>query len=123
VRSLDAAMQSRIHLAIQYTDLDVNQRIAIYKNRLDLIPDDEIEDREALKKALESSSLVKRSNKANGRQIRNIVTGARAWARKRGEKMTMEHLLKVDDTTTLFNDAMSELIHKQRAKNEVEYDK
>lgn len=123
VRSIDAAVQSRIHLAIQYHDLSTQQRLAIYKNRLKWIPDEDIKDRKALEKGLETSPLVKRSNKANGRQIRNIVTGARALAKSKGEKLSVEHLLTVDETTSNFITSMADLMQKQRARNEVDYEK
>jgi hypothetical protein len=58
IRSLDAVVQSRIQLAIQYTDLDRPQRLSINKNRLKDIPDDEIENREELMNNFETSSLI-----------------------------------------------------------------
>lgn len=100
-----------------------DQRIAIYKNRLKWIPDDEIEDRRALETALESSPMARRTNKANGRQIRNIVTGARAWAKQHKEKLTLSHLVKVDDATQHFIEKMADIVQKQRARNEVDFDR
>lgn len=122
VRSIDAAVQSRIHLAIQYHDLTTQQRLAIYKNRLKWVPDEEIEDRTALLRGLENSPLTKRSNKANGRQIRNIVTGARALAKSKKQPLALEHLVTVDETTSNFINSMADLMQKQRARNEVDYE-
>ena len=115
-------MQSRIHLAIQYHDLTTQQRLAIYKNRLKWIPDEEIEDRKTLEKGLETSPLTKKSNKANGRQIRNIVTGARALAKSKNQRLTLEHLVTVDETTSNFINSMADLMQKQRARNEIDYE-
>ncbi|KAL9082277.1 MAG: hypothetical protein Q9165_008922, partial [Trypethelium subeluteriae] len=124
VRSIDAAVQSRIHLAIQYHDLTAQQRLAIYKNRLKWIPDEEIENRnrKGLEKGLENSPLIKRSNKANGRQIRNIVAGARALAKSKDQLLSLEHLVAVDETTSNFIRSMADLMQKQRARNEVDFE-
>ncbi|KAF1829196.1 P-loop containing nucleoside triphosphate hydrolase protein [Decorospora gaudefroyi] len=84
VRSIDAAVQSRIQLAIQFHDLKPSQREAIYLNRLKYIPDNEIDNRAELERGLKNSLLVKNRSstvKPNGRQIRNIVTYARALAK------------------------------------------
>lgn len=123
VRSIDAAVQSRINLAIQYHDLDKDQRLAIYKNRLGYIPDEELEDRKAIEQGLESSPLIKKGQKTNGRQIRNIVTGARGLARSKGEKLALKHLVRVFETTSDFINSMAEVTQKQRIKNELDYDK
>ncbi|KAF1969457.1 hypothetical protein BU23DRAFT_513104 [Bimuria novae-zelandiae CBS 107.79] len=122
VRSIDPAMQSRIHLAIRYQDLTAEQRIAIYKNRLKYIPDEEFEDRKALEKSLEKGSLTRRSNKANGRQIRNIIIKARMLARYRNEKLTIDHLISADEDTSDFINSMSDVLHKFRGKNELDYE-
>ena len=57
VRSIDAAVQSRIQLAIQYHDLKPSQREAMYLNRLKYIPDNEIGNREELERDLKKSHL------------------------------------------------------------------
>jgi hypothetical protein len=131
VKSIDAAIQSRIQLAIQYHDLDLHQRLAIYKNRLKYIPDDEIEDREELIKSLTTSPLIRikpKNEKPNGRQIRNIVTYARALAKsekdEKGNKrlLTLDHLMRVAEMTTTFTESMKELMQRQRLTNELEYE-
>ena len=121
VLSIDAAVQSRVQLAIQYEDLTPEQRLAIYKNRLKWVPDEEMQDRAKLEEQLKGSSLCKKNNKANGRQIRNIVTYARALAKRSGEKLTIEHLIKVDKKTTKFITSIAENVAMQRLKNEAGY--
>lgn len=118
-KSIDGAVQSRIHLAIQYHDLRPEQRLAIYKNRLKVISDDELEDRKLLEQQLEHSVLAKKTSKVNGRQIRNIVTGARMLAKSKEKKLAMEHLISVHDTTSEFISSMEELMMRQREKNEL----
>jgi SpoVK/Ycf46/Vps4 family AAA+-type ATPase len=120
-RTIDAALQSRIQLAIRYKDLTTEQKIRIYQNQLGYLPDDEFEDKAGLLKALEYSPLVAKSNKTNGRQIRNIVTYARALATSQNSKLTMIHLSRVDQVTSDFTESMKEVFNRQRARNEVDY--
>jgi hypothetical protein len=84
-------VQSRVQLAIQYHDLKPSPQEAIYLNRLKYIPDNEISNRAELERGLKNSHLVKNrlSNvKPNGRQIRNIVTYARARAKSEGGSLS-----------------------------------
>jgi hypothetical protein len=125
VKAIDVAIQSRVQLAIRYHDLNPTQRLAIYLNRLKYIPDDEFKDREALIRSLKTSPLIKlrpSEDPPNGRQIRNIVTYARALAKSEGKPLTIEHLLSVADTTSTFTDSMKDLTRRQRERSEVNYD-
>jgi hypothetical protein len=124
IRSLDAVVQSRIQLAIQYTDLDRPQRLSINKNRLKDIPDDEIENREELMNNFETSSLIniKQSSEIpNRRQIRNIVTYARALALSEGKPMKLDHLIKIADITSAFMDSMKNLTQDRPKRNELPF--
>jgi hypothetical protein len=116
VRSIDAAMQSRIQLAIQFLDLKEDERTAIYMQRLSAIPDDEIEDRQKLREELARSYFFR--HKVNGRQIRNIVNGARAWAKSNGRKVAVEDLRLIYEATERFNNCLEEEIAKQRHDHE-----
>lgn len=125
VKSIDAAVQSRIQLAIQYHDLSEEQRVAIYTNRLKHIPEEEFEDRKQLMKNLRTSPLIKiRGNKEkpNGRQIRNIVTYARALAKHDKEPLVLRHLTAVAETTSAFTESMKDTTNRIRMKNEVDWD-
>ena len=114
------AMQSRIHLAIQYNDLTAAQRIEIYKNRLKQIPDSEIEKRSELDEALvkQKTVVTQRNNRTDGRQIRNIVIGARALAKSRKESLNINHLVEAHSTTADFISSMAELNNLRRGRNE-----
>ncbi|KAJ8110721.1 hypothetical protein OPT61_g6504 [Boeremia exigua] len=120
-RTIDAALQSRIQLAIRYKDLTTAQKLRIYQNKLEYLPVEEFEDKAALLAALEYSPLVAKANKANGRQIRNIITYARALAKSEGVKLTIKHLNRVDQVTSDFTESMKEVFTRQRARNEVDY--
>lgn len=120
-RTIDAALQSRIQLAIRYKDLTTDQKIQIYRNRLSYLPAEEFDNKEEVLKALEFSRLVERTNKTNGRQIRNIVTYARALAKSEKSKLTIKHLDRVDQVTSDFTESMKDSFNRQRARNEVDY--
>ena len=120
INSIDIAVKSRVHLAIQYKDLTPPQRIAIYKNNIMSIPESEIEDRDALLEDLERqrTGVTRKNNKSDGRQIRNIVIMARALAKKQGKKLNIDHLAIVDESTSEFLASMKERNDKIRALNE-----
>jgi hypothetical protein len=121
-RTIDAALQSRIQLAIRYKDLTTAQKTRIYQNKLEYIPDDEFENKAELLSQLKLSPLVAKANKANGRQIRNIITYARALAKSEGAKLTLLHLTRVDQVTSEFTESMKDVFTRQRARNEVDYE-
>jgi hypothetical protein len=124
VRSIDAAVQSRIQLAIQYHDLKPSQREAIYLNRLKYISDNEIGNHAQLERGLKNSHLVKNRSstvKPNGKQIRNIVTYARALAKSEDRPIDLGHLIRVADTTEQFTAKIQDLLQKQRHRNELDY--
>jgi DNA polymerase III delta prime subunit len=122
ITSFDVAVQSRMHLAIQYKDLTDEQKFEIFKNFLAKVPDSKIDgDREKLYQNVEG---LCRYNVLNGRQIRNIVSAALALAKsdKKGrEKLKWEHLRRVFETTMDFLDCLKDLTKHQRTGNEAPY--
>lgn len=85
IAQFDVAVQSRIHVAIKYTQLSPEQIVAIFDGFLKpLIKKGCLDDadgiREWVKEEMSEAGL-------DGRQIRNIVTSALALAR--AEKKTM----------------------------------
>jgi len=120
VRSIDIAVQSRMHLAIQYMNLNPQQKLAIYKNLLAKVPDSRISGtRNSLYRDIENN-FCKR-NLMNGRQIRNIVTTALALAKSDStgsSRLSYEHLRRVFETTTDFLESLKELTKSTRERNE-----
>ncbi|KAJ2989127.1 hypothetical protein NUW58_g3627 [Xylaria curta] len=78
IKSIDVAVISRIHLAIQYKDLKSAQTQKIFKYFLDQLEPSMVKDREKIDSHI---SLVGRNIGLNGRQIRNVVSGALAKSR------------------------------------------
>jgi SpoVK/Ycf46/Vps4 family AAA+-type ATPase len=122
ITSFDVAVQSRMHLAIQYKDLTEEQKFEIFKNFLAKVPDAKIDgSRKDLYKNVEG---LCRRNILNGRQIRNIVSAALALAKsdEQGrEKLSWEHLRRVFETTMDFLDCLKDLTKHKRTGNEAPY--
>jgi SpoVK/Ycf46/Vps4 family AAA+-type ATPase len=124
IRSIDVAVQSRMHLAIQYKRLTKGQKEAIYTNLLDKVPDSLIKGpRKVMYKEI-ARNLCRR-NEMNGRQIRNIVSAALALAKERGNngpaseaKLNSADLEKVHEATTDFLDSLKDTTNKARQRNE-----
>lgn len=112
---MDVAVQSRIHLAIQYQDLTKEQKQNIFRNFLDQIDQSKIKNRRAIDVQLEK--LCKK-NSLNGRQIRNIVTSAQALAASQKERLSFDHLEKVLDMTMNFVESMKDLTNSKRKLHE-----
>ncbi|KAL9056892.1 MAG: hypothetical protein Q9162_002663 [Coniocarpon cinnabarinum] len=80
VEDFDAAMKSRIHLAIQYTPPRSEVRRQIWRKRLGALPDADVEEEVRAEGVLED--LVREN--MNGREIANAVVTASTLARFRG---------------------------------------
>ncbi|KAK4446488.1 transitional endoplasmic reticulum ATPase 1 [Podospora aff. communis PSN243] len=121
IKSIDVAVISRIHLAIRYDDLSVDQMRSIFKYFLDQLEPGCIANRESIDDFIESFG---HHYNLNGRQIRNVVSAALAAARheaKAGGKdgrMTFKHLKSVCEMTRDFQEQLKENTRQQRYNNE-----
>lgn len=82
IRAIDVAVISRIHLAVRYDDLDAEQRGSIFAYYLDQLQDEvptliTEEDRDAIDEFIDVHGDT---YLFNGRQIRNVVQAAHAYA-------------------------------------------
>ncbi|CAN9212722.1 unnamed protein product [Alternaria alternata] len=118
MKSFDIAVQSRIHIAIKYDELDSDQQFAIFESFLDQLRRKKlVEDYEDL------ISWAKKDGKKlalNGRQIRNIVSTAMNIAlvdNKSGMgKLKREHLSRVAKQTKDFKQELRTQEDIYRAK-------
>ncbi len=117
ITSLDVAVQSRIHLAIQYQDLKPEQKVKIFKNFLEQIGESNIKDPDEVNRELKN---VYRRSPINGRQIRNIISSAQALATAENKKLSAEHLQEVYQTTIDFLESLKDLTRERRGHNEVD---
>jgi hypothetical protein len=95
IRTMDQAFQSRIHIAIEYEDLNRDARRLIWKNRIKGLP-------ESMSSGLESSLEDLAAWKLNGRQIRNVFQVSQSVALKENMPLGYEHLVKVIRKTLEF---------------------
>ena len=121
IKAIDIAVQSRIHLAIRYDDLDKQQKENIFKLFLEQLEPDSIKNKEAI---FEFVREYGSEYKLNGRQIRNIVSSALSLARYEGkkrdgdERLNISHLKKVLTVTKDFQEQLESITNKARSLNE-----
>ncbi len=122
ITSLDVAVQSRIHLAIQYSDLKPKQKEKIFQYFLDeVIGEEHISGRDEIDR--EIKKMVKKS-RINGRQIRNVLMSAlllsqsQSPSKGRKSKLTFTHIEEVMNATEDFLDCLKDLTFQKRGLNE-----
>ncbi|KAI1357507.1 hypothetical protein F5Y08DRAFT_324151 [Xylaria arbuscula] len=114
MRSLDIAVQSRIHLAIKFTELQSDQKIAIYNSFLEQLDNKGlVDDLDDLQKWARKEG---KRYKFNGRQIRNVLSTALGLARAEGKRLRREDLISVAQQTEEFKQDLheQEAIYKDR---------
>ncbi|KAH7333227.1 P-loop containing nucleoside triphosphate hydrolase protein [Rhexocercosporidium sp. MPI-PUGE-AT-0058] len=120
ITALDVAVLSRIHVAIQYRDLNAEQQVKIVNNFLDnIITNKNIENRDFIDR--EIPKLFKRS-RLNGRQIRNILLSASLMARSNQSKLKLVDIEYLKNLTEDFQESLKDLTRTKREKNEAPFD-
>jgi SpoVK/Ycf46/Vps4 family AAA+-type ATPase len=106
VGTFDEAFRSRIQLALHYPSLGPQQRFRIWQtfvDRLDSMGEDiDIAD-------LRDNLHTLKEERLNGRQIRNVITTARQYAKWKGTTLTYEHLKEVIRVSGRFDDYLDKL--------------
>ena len=122
IRSFDIAVQSRINLAIQFKDLTERQKSTIFKNLVNQLDEDFVENKHELVEWIREDDEANTSfSGLNGRQVRNIVFSAASLA---GNRPVPDNILKKDDVkrmlaeTVSFQQHLQELTKAAREKNE-----
>ncbi|GES66832.1 ATPase, AAA-type, core [Aspergillus terreus] len=106
VGTLDEAFISRIQLALHYPDLGPRQRHQIWQTFIDRLENlDEDIDFANLRENLH----VLKQEKLNGRQIRNVITTARQYAKWEKTTLTFEHLKDVIEISGRFGTYLHDL--------------
>ena len=112
VGTFDEAFRSRIQLALHYPNLGPQQRLRIWQTfiaRLEFLDEESID----IKDLQDNLHLLK-EEKLNGRQIRNIITTARQYAKWKKTTLTYEHLKDVVQVTGRFDTYLNNLHHRGR---------
>ncbi|KAI1753930.1 hypothetical protein F4782DRAFT_494461 [Xylaria castorea] len=117
MRSLDIAVQSRIHLAIKFTELNPQQKTNIYHSFLNQLATKGLV--ENLKDLEVWASKDGKRFDFNGRQIRNVLSTSLGIALADGRKLNREDLVSVARQTDDFKRDlyMQEAIYKDRQIN------
>ncbi|KAL8879546.1 MAG: hypothetical protein Q9198_002859 [Flavoplaca austrocitrina] len=118
IKSLDAAVQSRIHLAVRFDELTQRQMRNILETILKKfnVRHSEIED---IKDKFQNYLADSPRFKLNGREIRNVVFSAHAMALSEGkESIGWNHIRDVLRLTRDFQDHLKAITSKQRYMRE-----
>ena len=99
VETFDDAFQSRIHVALRYTELEMKARRTVWKMFLD-----KVKEKDGLETvAFTEANYDKLSRHTmNGRQIKNAVRTAQALAVNEDKPLAMDHIIKVLDVAESF---------------------
>jgi hypothetical protein len=114
-------VQSRIHLAIRYEDLDEEQKTNVFKMFLEQLEPDTIKRKDEIMEFVKEYGC---QDKLNGRQIRNVVASALLLARNQADnnggdaRLTVQHLKKVLRITKDFQEQLESITTDQRRHNE-----
>jgi SpoVK/Ycf46/Vps4 family AAA+-type ATPase len=118
IRHLDVAVQSRIHLAVRYNELEKEQKAEIFKYYLNQLEKENIYQRDRIDEWVDEYGS---DSELNGRQIRNLVSAALALARNEtgDDRVTDKHLKKVLKVVNDFIKDLAPTVRSQRDANEV----
>lgn len=94
VSTFDAAFQSRIHISIDYPELNIDSRRKVWKNFL-AVSKASGQDNTITDDQLDVLALMN----MNGRQIKNVLKTSQLLARKRGQPLAQTHINTVLDVT------------------------
>ncbi|KAL0937400.1 AAA family [Colletotrichum truncatum] len=101
LRTFDAAMSSRIHLALGYKAPGIETRRKLWIQCLQKLPASDIEFED-----LDDAAMEFVTHHLNGREISNAVNTARTIARFENEKLQIKHIEQVLDVRASFRKAI-----------------
>lgn len=104
----DAAVTSRIHLALQYSPPTVAMRLQLWTQRLSSLSADEVDF------DLDEVLSAVRQVEMNGREISNTLNSAQTLARHAGEKLSLDHIASVVQVWRNFHDSIKKMEEKQK---------
>lgn len=105
----DAAMKSRIHLALQYKSPGLNTRLQLWSQRLEAL------DPELVDLDMDEALGVIGKVEMNGREISNSLNTALTLARHEGGKLRLDHLETVVQVWQDFNVTLEKLGEEHKA--------
>jgi len=121
LKSLDIAVQSRIHIAVQFKDLTSEQRRKIFLEFLGQLRENElVGDWARIVQWVEDEGQEK---ELNGRQIRNLVSTAMSIAHAEGRPLRDKDLADVTKNTMAFKNTLAEqdLLYRNKQIKAAQY--
>ena len=108
VEVFDAAVASRIHLALQYSPPSVAVRLQLWNQRLSALGADQLDlDIDEVLDAMREVEM-------NGREISNTLNTALTLARHSGEKLRLDHIDSVVQAWKDFKENIKKMEEKQK---------
>lgn len=113
IKTFDVAVQSRVHLAIRYQDLTVEDRRKVFRTFYNQLTSENCSELRAIKEYIDDFD-----EELNGRQVRNVFSSAMALARERNEKVALKDFRQVVKVTREFQKYLMEESVKARQRME-----
>ncbi|KAL8910189.1 MAG: hypothetical protein Q9171_004487 [Xanthocarpia ochracea] len=118
ITSLDAAVQSRIHLAVRFDELNRKQMQSVLETILGKFKVKD-SDKETIMKSFKEYLKDSTNFKLNGREIRNVVFSAHAMAlSKKRTSIVWNDIREVLRVTREFQDQLKKVTTRQRLQRE-----
>lgn len=119
INQFDIAVQSRVNLGIKYTNLSMTQKKQIFKQFINDVPDDKIDDKEGILEWFdEDADAVEWLEPLNGRQVRNVLFSAASLAVKEGGVLRVGHVRTMAKHTAKFQGDLKAVVQLARSKAE-----
>ncbi|KAK1658313.1 P-loop containing nucleoside triphosphate hydrolase protein [Colletotrichum godetiae] len=120
ITQFDIAVQSRVNLGIKYDDLQREQKLEIFKNFIEQLKPDQVEQKDKILKWFRDEEEARDwTDGLNGRQIRNILFSAGSLAQEDGGKLKLEHISRMAKSTWRFHDSIKTVVDDARRRAEV----
>lgn len=103
IKTFDVAVQSRVHLAVRYQELTVEDRKKVFRTFYNQLSSENCHDLQRIKEYIDEFD-----KELNGRQIRNVFSSALALARERNDKVTLKDFKQVVKVTGEFQKYLME---------------
>ena len=114
IAQFDVAVQSRVHIAIKYQDLNDTQTCTIFDKFLRQYENQDAVDDPANIKKYVGREMAKKH--FDGRQIRNIVSSAMGLAQAKDRKMNVEDIKQVVGIVEDFKNDLHEQMFKYKER-------
>ena len=114
IRTFDVAVQSRVNLAVHFSDMSEKEQRRVFRMFLDQVDERKIKDRSKIMDWVDEDFR----DRFNGRDIRNILSSAIAIARAQGRPLELKDIKTMRDSKRKFKEYLFEQTVKAKQRNE-----